>query len=60
MKVNWFISDEVLDHTPQEKEGFFTMVSEELVLLLACIDTVFLILILFLMVYVVVRYIIRL
>ena len=36
------------------------MILQEFVLLLACIDTVFLVMILFLMVYVVVHYIIRL
>ena len=49
-----------LEHSEKDKESLFTMILQEFVLLLACIDTVFLILILFLMVYVVVRYIIRL
>ena len=46
--------------TPQEKEGFAQMLTQEFVLVLACLDTVLLTFILILMIYIVGHYIIRL
>ena len=60
MNTELLFENQALEDASKEADSFFNMILQEFVLLLACIDTVFLILILSFMIYVIVHYIIRL